>query len=278
MKKTILLFVIATVILVAVLSGCLQPPVCGNGTCEIGENTQNCPADCGQPPQPTHLECKNNTCTTVQGAGQNQCQSDSDCLATGCGNGTCDSGETFENCDEDCQPNSFDTIGNISIGTTKQIFSAGEQIELKPPSILNVAGISAKDNYAAATIKTQSSRVFSYLKDGRNILFSVPETNEKEIYQLIDSGGGPVVVSSSGKTFYPSSLEISPGKKRYIVMLKQKGLVELAVDTLGRQKILISPSSDELKNFLQQLKPQIEQIQNNAINSIKDILGKKTAM
>jgi formylglycine-generating enzyme required for sulfatase activity len=46
-------------------------PVCGNGTCEVGETSSSCPADC-------------------------------DDEGPVCGNGTCESGETSSNCPADC--------------------------------------------------------------------------------------------------------------------------------------------------------------------------------
>jgi len=49
---------------------CVTAPVCGNGTCEAGENETNCPADCAV----------------------NPCNND----------GTCDAGETTANCPNDC--------------------------------------------------------------------------------------------------------------------------------------------------------------------------------
>ncbi len=53
MNKKILILAIAIVAFIAA-SGCIQPPVCGNGTCETGETAANCLADCG--PTPGSLE------------------------------------------------------------------------------------------------------------------------------------------------------------------------------------------------------------------------------
>ncbi len=60
--------VLASVAFVA-LSGCIEPPVCGNGVCEIGEDAVNCPQDCS---------------TAV------------------CGNGICEPPETAQSCPQDC--------------------------------------------------------------------------------------------------------------------------------------------------------------------------------
>ena len=68
--KGIHALVFASVFALAILlSGCIQPPVCGNGICEIGE-TQTCPEDC---------------------------------FVSICGNGVCEAGETPLNCPEDCK-------------------------------------------------------------------------------------------------------------------------------------------------------------------------------
>jgi hypothetical protein len=49
------------------------PNPCGNGTCDAGETSATCPADCPPPPNP-------------------------------CGNGVCDAGETYASCPVDCPP------------------------------------------------------------------------------------------------------------------------------------------------------------------------------
>jgi len=105
MQKT--LFATALLLLAFALSGCIWPPVCGNGICEIGEshdncpiesggdcpptelcgngicnaaegeNNTNCPEDC--PAIETHFECQNQACTEVEGTGQDECASDANC-------------------------------------------------------------------------------------------------------------------------------------------------------------------------------------------------------
>ena len=45
-KKAFFVLILASIAFVA-LSGCIQPPVCGNGVCETGEDSINCPQDCG---------------------------------------------------------------------------------------------------------------------------------------------------------------------------------------------------------------------------------------
>ena len=74
-------------------------PVCGNGSCESGENGGNCPADC-----PTHYECQGNLCANVSGAGTNTCGSGVSCGGGNsvCGNSVCEIGEDCGSCSADC--------------------------------------------------------------------------------------------------------------------------------------------------------------------------------
>lgn len=74
MKKAILLLGLA--FLIILFSGCINPPICGNGICEQGETPENCSINTG-----------------------------GDCPSIDlCGNGVCDTslGETAENCPQDC--------------------------------------------------------------------------------------------------------------------------------------------------------------------------------
>jgi hypothetical protein len=71
------------------VSGCTNPPICGNDICDYGENYNDseyyCPQDCGTPPQ----ECSNDyDCYTCLGNNSN---------GTSCVNGTCDQ----NNCHQD---------------------------------------------------------------------------------------------------------------------------------------------------------------------------------
>ena len=80
-------------------------PVCGDGNCDSGETSENCPADCGAPPPPPPpppAECPNGTCN-VAGGECTTCPADCN-VAACCGNGLCDVavGETNGNCPADC--------------------------------------------------------------------------------------------------------------------------------------------------------------------------------
>jgi len=77
---------------------------CGNGVCNEGENSNNCPQDCASD-GPT---CGNGVCN--EGENSNNCPQD--CASDGptCGNGVCNEGENSNNCPQDCA--SDDTCGN----------------------------------------------------------------------------------------------------------------------------------------------------------------------
>lgn len=78
--------------------------MCGDGTCDPGENRCNCPSDCGQPqisevPGSTCADGIDNDCD-----GSTDC-ADADCsssLACTCGNSTCETNESSCNCAQDC--------------------------------------------------------------------------------------------------------------------------------------------------------------------------------
>jgi hypothetical protein len=65
---------------------------CGNGTCEAGETTSSCAADCAEPPA-----CGDGTCK----GDETPASCPADC-PTMCGNGVCEVGETISSCAADC--------------------------------------------------------------------------------------------------------------------------------------------------------------------------------
>lgn len=65
-------------------------PVCGDNSCDIGEDLSTCPQDCGF--------CGDTFCDLTEDA--STCPQDCD----PCGNGICESGETFTSCPADCPP------------------------------------------------------------------------------------------------------------------------------------------------------------------------------
>ncbi len=65
-------------------------PVCGNASCESGENCSNCNQDCGSC-------CGNGACDN----GENCASCPGDCGSC-CGNGACDNGEDCASCSKDC--------------------------------------------------------------------------------------------------------------------------------------------------------------------------------
>ncbi len=89
--------------------------ICGNNTCEVGETWETCPVDC-----PETL-CGNTLCDRSENpvscpgdcpwnlCGNNLCEPQEtatecprDCLESHCGDGVCDMAETAGNCSEDC--------------------------------------------------------------------------------------------------------------------------------------------------------------------------------
>lgn len=91
-KKAILVLLIASAAFIA-LSGCIQPPVCGNNICELLEDVVNCPNDCRV------AFCGNAKCE----AGENATNCPKDCAVKLCGNGVIDTGENCANCPADAK-------------------------------------------------------------------------------------------------------------------------------------------------------------------------------
>jgi len=81
--------------------------VCGNGSCETGEDACGCPADCGAPaafeePGATCNDGLDNDCDGRIDCDDINCPTDPACVAPVCGNGTCDLGEDCNSCPADC--------------------------------------------------------------------------------------------------------------------------------------------------------------------------------
>ena len=76
---------------------CVNVPVCGNSYCERGEESKNCPQDCG-----TGAVCGNGFCE----AGENRTSCAQDCVEKRivCGDNYCTTGENESNCPVDCGP------------------------------------------------------------------------------------------------------------------------------------------------------------------------------
>jgi hypothetical protein len=73
--------------------------VCGNGTCESGETSSSCSADCALPA----AVCGNGTCES--GEDSDTCPGDcQEAAVSVCGDGKCDTDESFSDCPSDCQP------------------------------------------------------------------------------------------------------------------------------------------------------------------------------
>jgi exonuclease III len=79
-------------------------PVCGDESCDPGEDQCNCPDDCGTPPS-TETSCTDgidNDCDTYTDCDDSDCDGDPACAEPYCGDGTCDPGEDQCNCPDDC--------------------------------------------------------------------------------------------------------------------------------------------------------------------------------
>ena len=87
-------------------AGCEEAAVCGDGTCELGETSCSCAADCGAPPaiETVLVNCSDgldNDCDGDTDCDDPNCASDGTCLLATCGNGICEAGEDCNNC-ADC--------------------------------------------------------------------------------------------------------------------------------------------------------------------------------
>lgn len=112
------LVMLALAILVALpgLPGCgsedddTNSPVCGNGTCEAGENATTCAADC-----PSAPVCGDGTCS----AGETTGSCPGDCPANPmCGDGTCNGAETTATCPGDCPCTNNTSANDTCTGET----------------------------------------------------------------------------------------------------------------------------------------------------------------
>ncbi|MFA5059460.1 MAG: hypothetical protein WC676_02410 [Candidatus Omnitrophota bacterium] len=86
---------------------CLEPAVCGNGTCDAGETCTDCSGDCGQ------CQCGDGECNGNEACGCADC---SPC----CGDETCDANETYVSCPADCDapPPACNNNGSCEEGET----------------------------------------------------------------------------------------------------------------------------------------------------------------
>jgi len=75
---------------------------CGDGVCDLGEDSCNCPGDCGAPPLTEEI-CDNNTdddCDGFTDCDDDDCHGTVECICDS--DGVCEVGENCTNCPEDC--------------------------------------------------------------------------------------------------------------------------------------------------------------------------------
>ena len=103
-----------------------QPPVCGNGTCEWGEDACTCELDCGLPaasevPNLTCADNADNDCDGLTDCQDPDCAADPACQTLGCDfDGICDPGEDCSTCPDDC--------GGKAVGAPSKQFCCGDGI------------------------------------------------------------------------------------------------------------------------------------------------------
>ncbi len=75
MKPVHIALLVSLLLFAVVLSGCVNPSVCGNGICELGESYKNCPVESGGDCPPPEL-CGDGQCDTVSGENHDNCPED----------------------------------------------------------------------------------------------------------------------------------------------------------------------------------------------------------
>ena len=89
---------------------CETGTICGNGTCETGETSTNCSADCKQ----STAQCGNGVCES--GETSSSCAADCKTSSTACdSDGVCESGESSGSCPSDCS--TYGGNGTMNCGT-----------------------------------------------------------------------------------------------------------------------------------------------------------------
>jgi hypothetical protein len=122
-------------------------PSCGDGICNLDEDTTSCAADCG-----TGAVCGDGTCDTAEDC--SSCAADCGACAPFCGDGTCNGSETCSTCAGDCgacgggAPLGGGGSGGGGGGGTPALSVKIEGNCIGQPvvvSVLNTAGNPAKD-------------------------------------------------------------------------------------------------------------------------------------
>ena len=126
--------------------------VCGNLSCEAGENSVNCAFDCNP--------CGDGNCDA--GIGENSIICATDCSDPICGDGTCDSSENYTSCPLDCTtfPEPQPDPGEPSPSCKDVVVRAGEET-LCSMKIKNVTAFPLAEVTAQVTIPDKVTKVDS---------------------------------------------------------------------------------------------------------------------
>jgi len=123
--------------------GCITPPTCGNGVCEVGETFENCQEDCGT-------------------------------SAEYCGDGICQENENYETCSKDCDKQINFSQAYLEI--TPSIFRLNKDIQIE---------MSFKSNIGEDLTELVIDQTFFSLTDitGNTEIFpATQDNNNKSIY------------------------------------------------------------------------------------------------
>jgi len=219
--------IIATFLLVAI-SGCVQPPVCGNGICETGENQYNCPQDCGTQPV-THLVCKDNACVKVDGEGIDQCSTDTDCQAppthTECQKQQCVTveGAGTDQCkaDSDCV-----TLEQTIIGGGSLAFKDADGILAAPPFFITLAAAPS----TVALEQTFSVNGQTFYAKCRRSLFIIKVKNGDQLNGFLIDINGYYIKTDKGVVNMATAAPLYLGGARFEYAGFASGTVLLYAD------------------------------------------------
>jgi subtilisin family serine protease len=293
--------IIVLLVLFLFLFGCPMVPTCGDEICQTvpsqydesnPDSNYYCPQDCGG--TQTHLECRNNACVSVDGAGTNTCSTNADCAVQThleCRNNACVSvdgaGENQCTVDSDC----------VQLSTCKQqggnycgLYGAGPKCEGTWLSASDTGSCCTSDCYddcatitGATANKSKSTTLLNISTVGKNLLGQTgPQTKDIEKEGSIFSVSGSLSANKgkvlSLQEFSERATIIDASSASYIVELSIEPLndfiekdpslkaVENQLKTSG-----YSSGIDQFKSAILTKKAAISLQKTTVFNSIKSI-------